>query len=132
MRGFRVWAPALGAMVLAAIFLIMVFNLGSLLGPDAGPLLTWIEEHHPEYFERLKTLVKSGQIEMVGGGFFEPILISIPTADHALGRTPSHASCSSWKSPKRQLSHRWPIRNQTRGRKYRSLPASCLARSSGS
>jgi 4-alpha-glucanotransferase len=47
----------------------------------SGPLLTWIEEHHPEYFERLKTLVKSGQIEMVGGGFFEPILISIPAAD---------------------------------------------------
>ncbi len=46
-----------------------------------GPLLTWIEQHHPEYFERLKTLVNRGQVEMVGGGFYEPILISIPPAD---------------------------------------------------
>jgi hypothetical protein len=47
----------------------------------SGPLLTWIEEHHPEYFERLSALGKSGQVEMVGGGFYEPILISIPPAD---------------------------------------------------
>jgi 4-alpha-glucanotransferase len=47
----------------------------------SGPLLTWIEQHHPEYFERLKTLVKTGQVEIVGGGFYEPILISIPAAD---------------------------------------------------
>jgi alpha-amylase len=46
-----------------------------------GPLLTWIEEHHPEYFERLRNLVKHGQVELVGGGFYEPILISIPPAD---------------------------------------------------
>jgi amino acid transporter len=37
----RIWAPALGAISLAGTFLIIVFNLGSLLGPDAGPLLTW-------------------------------------------------------------------------------------------
>jgi 4-alpha-glucanotransferase len=47
----------------------------------SGPLLSWIEEHHPEYFERLKVLVRNGQVEMVGGGFFEPILVSIPAAD---------------------------------------------------
>jgi 4-alpha-glucanotransferase len=44
----------------------------------SGPLLTWIEEHHIEYFERLKTLVQAGQVELIGGGFYEPILISIP------------------------------------------------------
>jgi hypothetical protein len=37
----RIWAPALGVVALAIVFLVMVFNLGSLLGPDAGPLLTW-------------------------------------------------------------------------------------------
>lgn len=47
----------------------------------SGPLLTWIEEHYPEYFERLKILVTRGQVEMVGGGFYEPILVSIPSAD---------------------------------------------------
>jgi 4-alpha-glucanotransferase len=47
----------------------------------SGPLLLWIENHHPEYFTRLSNLVASGQIELVGGGFYEPILISIPEPD---------------------------------------------------
>ena len=47
----------------------------------SGPLLTWIEQNHPEYFERVREMVKRGQVEMVGGGFYEPILISIPPAD---------------------------------------------------
>jgi alpha-amylase len=47
----------------------------------SGPLLTWIEEHRPEYFVRLKNLVHAGQVELVGGGFYEPILVSIPPED---------------------------------------------------
>jgi hypothetical protein len=47
----------------------------------SGPLLTWIEEHRPEYFTRLKTMVQRSQVELVGGGFYEPILVSIPTED---------------------------------------------------
>jgi hypothetical protein len=47
----------------------------------SGPLLTWIEEHRPEYFVRLKKLVQRGQVELVGGGFYEPILVSIPPED---------------------------------------------------
>jgi alpha-amylase len=47
----------------------------------SGPLLTWIEQHRPEYFVRLKQLVQSGQVELVGGGFYEPILVSIPHED---------------------------------------------------
>jgi alpha-amylase len=47
----------------------------------SGPLLTWIEKHRPEYFARLKRLVQSGQVELVGGGFYEPILVSIPPED---------------------------------------------------
>jgi hypothetical protein len=47
----------------------------------SGPLLTWIEEHHPEYFEQLRALVHSGQVELVGGGFYEPILVSVPPPD---------------------------------------------------
>ena len=47
----------------------------------SGPLLTWIENHRPEYFVRLKKLVQSGQVEFVGGGFYEPILVSIPPED---------------------------------------------------
>ena len=47
----------------------------------SGPLLTWIEENRPEYFARLKALVSAGQVELIGGGFYEPILVSIPPAD---------------------------------------------------
>jgi alpha-amylase len=47
----------------------------------SGSLLVWIEKHHPEYFARLKKLVQAGRVEMVGGGFYEPILITIPPDD---------------------------------------------------
>jgi len=47
----------------------------------SGPLLEWVEAKHPEYFELLRGLVAKGQIEMVGSGFYEPILISIPPED---------------------------------------------------
>src|SRR5271168_3200271 len=47
----------------------------------SGPLLTWMEKHRPEYFAKLKALVHRGQVELVGGGFYEPILVSIPPED---------------------------------------------------
>ena len=47
----------------------------------SGPLLSWIFENRPDYFPLLKTLVNRGQVEMVGGGFHEPILVSIPPQD---------------------------------------------------
>jgi 4-alpha-glucanotransferase len=47
----------------------------------SGSLLEWIERAHPEYFARLRALTKRGQVEIVGGGFYEPILIAIPPQD---------------------------------------------------
>ena len=47
----------------------------------SGHLLAWIEKNRPEYFVRLKELVQTGQVEIVGGGFYEPILVSIPPED---------------------------------------------------
>jgi alpha-amylase/alpha-mannosidase (GH57 family) len=35
----------------------------------SGPLLLWLAEKHPDYFERLRRLVASDQIELIGGGF---------------------------------------------------------------
>src|ERR1700745_242482 len=43
----------------------------------SGPLLSWIEKNRPEYFDLLRSLVKRKQVEMVGGGFYEPILAVI-------------------------------------------------------
>jgi len=47
----------------------------------SGNLLEWIERRHPEFFEQLRTLVKREQVELLGGGYFEPILPAIPDID---------------------------------------------------
>jgi hypothetical protein len=47
----------------------------------SGPLLEWMDAHHPDYFGLLRKLVDKGQLEMIGSGFYEPILISIPPED---------------------------------------------------
>ena len=46
-----------------------------------GSLLEWIERTHPDYFDRLRQMVRRGQVEIVGGGFYEPVLIAIPPED---------------------------------------------------
>ena len=46
-----------------------------------GPLLEWIAEKHPEYIQRVRALVARGQVEIAGGGFYEPILVVIPYED---------------------------------------------------
>jgi 4-alpha-glucanotransferase len=47
----------------------------------SGPLLEWLVEKHPEYIQRIGALVARGQVEIAGGGFYEPILIAIPYED---------------------------------------------------
>ena len=47
----------------------------------SGPLLEWMEAHHPEFFDLLRGLIEKGQVELVGGGFYEPILIAISPED---------------------------------------------------
>ncbi|NNF05940.1 MAG: alpha-amylase, partial [Candidatus Eisenbacteria bacterium] len=41
---------------------------------NSGCLIDWFTEHRPEYFERLSGLVERGQIEIISGGYYEPIL----------------------------------------------------------
>ncbi len=47
----------------------------------SGPLMEWLVEHKPEYIERLRHMVHRGQVEIMGGGFYEPILPMIPPCD---------------------------------------------------
>ncbi|NLC11000.1 MAG: DUF1926 domain-containing protein [Firmicutes bacterium] len=47
----------------------------------SGVLLQWMERNKPEIFTLLQELIKRGQVEMMGGGFFEPILPIIPQED---------------------------------------------------
>jgi hypothetical protein len=46
-----------------------------------GPLLEWFENHRPELLVRLRGLVERGQVEIVGGAWFEPMLSVLPDRD---------------------------------------------------
>ncbi len=46
-----------------------------------GPLLDWFEKEEPGFLDRLAKLVVSNQVELLGGGFYEPILSVIPDRD---------------------------------------------------
>lgn len=47
----------------------------------SGSLLEWLEEFHPEHLELLSLMIKRGQIEIMGGAFYEPILPVISDRD---------------------------------------------------
>lgn len=46
-----------------------------------GPLRDWLAAHHPDFLPRVRALVARGQVEIMTGGYYEPILASIPDAD---------------------------------------------------
>ncbi len=47
----------------------------------SGSLMEWLVKAHPEYIERLRQSIDKGQIEILGGPFYEPILSCIPGRD---------------------------------------------------
>ena len=47
----------------------------------SGPLLEWLGAEQPQAVERLAALVDRGQVEILGGGWTEPILASLPVVD---------------------------------------------------
>ena len=47
----------------------------------SGSLLDWLTDHEPGFLERLRALAGCGQIELLAGGYYEPILPLIPEAD---------------------------------------------------
>jgi len=47
----------------------------------SGPLLDWLRAERPEFIERVITLVERDQIEIMGGGYYEPVLASLPERD---------------------------------------------------
>jgi 4-alpha-glucanotransferase len=47
----------------------------------SGSLLDWIIAEHPDYLDRLAALVQRGQVEMLTGGYYEPILPILPAHD---------------------------------------------------
>ena len=47
----------------------------------SGPLLAWIRAERPAFIGRLAALVERGQVEIVGGGWYEPVLAALPERD---------------------------------------------------
>lgn len=47
----------------------------------SGCLLEWLEDHHPKFLDRIRDLVSRGNIELLSGGFYEPVLSVIPDHD---------------------------------------------------
>ncbi|GHU05843.1 glycosyl hydrolase [Spirochaetia bacterium] len=47
----------------------------------SGVMLQWIERNHAEFFILLRDLVSRKQVELSGGGFYEPLFPLLPPAD---------------------------------------------------
>jgi hypothetical protein len=47
----------------------------------SGILIEWVQKNHPETMQKLKAMVQRGQVEMLTGGYYEPILAVIPDED---------------------------------------------------
>ncbi len=48
---------------------------------NSGVLWDWLLRKHPEYLELLARMVERGQVELMSGGYYEPILTIIPERD---------------------------------------------------
>ena len=46
-----------------------------------GFLWEFMLDKHPEALELIRQMVKSGQVELLGGAFYEPVLTQIPEKD---------------------------------------------------
>ena len=47
----------------------------------SGPLLDWLRAERPEFIDRISGLAASGQVEILGGAYYEPVLASLPDRD---------------------------------------------------
>ncbi len=46
-----------------------------------GPLLEWLRAERPAFIADLRALADRGQVEILGGGLYEPVLASLPERD---------------------------------------------------
>lgn len=46
-----------------------------------GPLLQWMAANRPDAIAQIGRLVERGQVEIVGGAYYEPILVTLPDRD---------------------------------------------------
>ncbi len=51
----------------------------------SGPLLEWLKQNRPDYLKMLRDMAEAGQLEILSGGFYEPLLSTLPEED-AIGQ----------------------------------------------
>jgi hypothetical protein len=68
----RSYEPLVGALSASGL----KFNLHI-----SGALLDWLVAARPRFIELLRSLTDDGRVEMLGGGYYEPILAMIPSGD---------------------------------------------------
>ncbi|MBI3596713.1 MAG: DUF1926 domain-containing protein [Nitrospirae bacterium] len=49
----------------------------------SGPLLDWMDRNEPSFLDALRKRVEEGRVELLTGGYYEPILAAIPARDGA-------------------------------------------------
>ncbi|MDR1411227.1 MAG: DUF1925 domain-containing protein, partial [Spirochaetaceae bacterium] len=64
-------------------FIVALNNYPNIQGTlhYSGVLLHWIERAHPEFFMLIEDLLNRKQVELVGGGFYEPMMPLISQQD---------------------------------------------------
>ncbi|MBN2658667.1 MAG: DUF1926 domain-containing protein [Spirochaetales bacterium] len=64
-------------------FLTLLYNFPEISAVlyYSGPLLEWFEKNHPEFNTVLGEMIDKRQIELLGGGYYEPVLSMIPAQD---------------------------------------------------
>ena len=101
-----------------------------IVAAHAGSCWNGWSTRHPEYIDRVRTLVERGRIEIVGGAFYEPILAMIPRRDRVGQITrllaASSSSCSARRSaacgcPSGSGSSRSPATSPQAGIEYTML-----------
>lgn len=46
-----------------------------------GNLLAWLEKNHPEYIQVTKSIIAQKRLELLGGGYYDPLFSLIPRTD---------------------------------------------------
>ncbi|MBA3070572.1 MAG: HAMP domain-containing protein, partial [Nitrospirae bacterium] len=50
----------------------------------SGNLLVWLGKKHPEAIDMITALIRAGRVELLSGGFYEPVLCSLPEDDRVM------------------------------------------------
>ncbi len=100
----------------------------------SGAIFSWLEEHHPEYMYLLTEMVRKGQVELLGGGFYNP-LAGLVSAQDMTGQVEALSAFIRKTIGKRPMGawlyeYTWtsslPAVLQNSKIQYTLLPARCL------